>query len=392
MDVRWQINRKIKLGVVADEFFDPRLSRLGGFGWAARQLAGIFNGDPSLGVELVYVASEIAATPEVQETTVHGSRVILRQPSRWRNARRVLRERFDLLLTIDYNLGYSVFLRTLPRTPCIVWVRDPWSPDDVRKVATLRIPGFEDEMPQGRTSYDGSSLARIAREARWFARPLLFATPAPHLRARLRPTYGVDPACFHHLPNPVLLDPQDCTKSERPSAMFLARLDPIKRPWLFAALARRFPEVNFLFLGKSHFAGPGSWRPGDLPGNVRLMGHIDEAEKLRLLSTTWVVVNTSIHEGLAVSLLEALACETPLLACQNPGCIVSRYGIYAGRFDGDGMAALDPLSRGLRMLITDHALRTSLGRSGRNWVRETHSRERFLASFFRLCDHAEVAR
>ena len=50
--------RKIKLGLVTDEFFDAQLGRLGGFGWAARQLGRIFNEDPSLGVELVYVAGE----------------------------------------------------------------------------------------------------------------------------------------------------------------------------------------------------------------------------------------------------------------------------------------------------------------------------------------------
>src|SRR3954452_13308938 len=154
--------RRIKLGVVTDEFFDPRLGRLGGFGWAARQLARIFNGDPSLGVELVYVAGELFAEPGRLEAEANGSRVLLRRHSRLENLRAMQREKFDLLLTIDYNLGYSVFLRSLPRTPAIVWVRDPRTPEDAEKINGLRIPGTGDATPEELMSHDGRSLATIA--------------------------------------------------------------------------------------------------------------------------------------------------------------------------------------------------------------------------------------
>ena len=86
-----------------------------------------------------------------------------------------------------------------------------------------------------------------------------------------------------------------------PKLFFLARLDPYKRPWLFAELARHFPEVEFLFLGKAHHRGEGAWEPNELPDNVKLMGHISGEQKTRILSSAWVLVNTSIHEGLAVS-------------------------------------------------------------------------------------------
>ena len=59
--------RRIKLGVISDEFFERGLGRMGGFGWAARELGRIFNGDPSLGVDLVYVAGEHRAQPGAAE-------------------------------------------------------------------------------------------------------------------------------------------------------------------------------------------------------------------------------------------------------------------------------------------------------------------------------------
>jgi glycosyltransferase involved in cell wall biosynthesis len=386
------MRRTIRLGVITDEFFDPQLGRLGGFGWAARQLGRIFNGDPSLGIELVYVAGEHLAQPGAAEGKVHGSRVILRQPGRLANLHRVRRERFDLLLTIDYNLGYSVYLRSLPRTPAIVWVRDPRTSDDARRILGVRIPGAEEEMPQGLFSHDGSSLARIAKESAWLNRPLFLATPAPLLAAKLKGTYGFEPWELFFLPNPLRLIAREVRKSERPTVVFLARLDPYKRPWLFAELARHFPDVEFRFLGQSHFTGPGGWNPENLPPNVRFFGHVDEDEKLRLLSEAWVAINTSVHEGLAVSFLEALACETPLLSCVNTGFVVSRHGIYTGRFEGSGMHGIDAFRQGLQALLDDPARRRELGGKGRAWVQSTHSLEAFLATFFRLCDRAGVNR
>ena len=382
------VRKRLKLGVITDEFFDAQLGRLGGFGWAARQLGEIFNGDPTLGVDLVYIAGEHLATAGRNETTVHGSRVILRQRSRVANFRAMQREQFDLLLTIDYNLGYSVYLRSLPRTPTIVWVRDPRTPEDAERIRAVRLPGDDVTVPQGLMSHDGRSLARIARESRLTRRTLLLATPTPLLVSKLEGAYGFEPWDFHFLPNPIRLDPASRSKSPTPTVVFLARLDPYKRPWVTVELARRFPHVQFQLLGQAHCVGEGAFSTENLPPNVHLLGHVGEREKQRLLSEAWVAINTSVHEGLAVSFLEALACDTPLLSCVNTGFTVSRFGIYTGRFDGDGMASIAAFSAGLQTLLDQPALRADLGRRGREWVRATHSLENFVANFHRLSDFA----
>lgn len=376
--------KRLKLGVITDEFFDASLGRLGGFGWAARRLGEIFNGDRSLNVDLVYVAGEHLATPDRAEAQVHGSRVILRQRSRLANLLAMQRERFDLLLTIDYNLGYSVYLRALPRTPAIVWVRDPRTPTDAARILDVRIPHSEHDVPQGLMSHDGRSLARIAREAAVMRRRLLLATPTPLLVRKLEGAYGFEPWDLHLLPNPVDFAPAERRKSVQPTVAFLARLDPYKRPWLFTALARHFPDVEFRFLGQSHFSGPGSFDTSNLPPNVRLLGHVGETEKQRLLSEAWVAINTSVHEGLAVSFLEALACETPLLSCVNTGYVVSRFGIYTGRFDGSGVDSIDAFRTGLQTLLGNATLRADLGARGRAWVQSVHAVPSFVAHFNRL--------
>ena len=81
---------RLKLGVIGDEFFDPKLGRMGGFGWACQQLASVF-GDGALGVDLIFLTNELLARDGVDETTTHGCRLILRPSSRWEWLRRVRR-------------------------------------------------------------------------------------------------------------------------------------------------------------------------------------------------------------------------------------------------------------------------------------------------------------
>jgi glycosyltransferase involved in cell wall biosynthesis len=385
------MNKRLRVGVITDEFMEPSLGRLGGFGWAAGQVAKVFNEDPSLGVDLIYLAAEHRASPGRDYAEAHGTRIVLRQPSRLANLRKVRAERLDLLMTIDYNHGHSVYLRALPRTPAIIWVRDPRPPAEADRVTGVRIPGEDAITPQGLFSHDGASLAGIARESAWLGRPLLMASPSPHLVTRVAGAYGFEPWDFYFLPNPLMLDPKPVPKPKPRSVVFLGRLDPVKRPWLFASLAARFPDVEFRFLGQSHFSGRGSWQPADLPGNVRFLQHVGEAEKIRLLSEASVTINTSVHEGLAISFLESLACGTPLLACVDTGFVVSRYGIFVGHFDGSGVEALPAFECGLRQLLGDERRRRDLGEAGREWVRRTHSRDTFVAAFNRLRELAGVA-
>jgi glycosyltransferase involved in cell wall biosynthesis len=373
--------KRIKLGIVSNEFFGHEIGGMGGFGWAARQVANLFNKHPQHGVEAVFLNRTLQCT----NNQVHNTPIIARDGGRLSSLRMLRAERIDLLLMIDYRPSYRFFAGALPRTPIIVWVRDPRTSEDVREIKTLRVPGAGALLPQGTEAIDCTSLGKIVRASRLLRRPVLFATPAPHLATKVPAAYRVKPAEVSFLPNIVDLYPGEVSKSTAPRVVFLGRFDPIKRPWLFAKLAEQFPEVEFLFIGQSHFEGEGAWQPADLPANVSLLGHVDGAEKLKTLASAWALVNTSIHEGLAVSFLEALACETPIISSQNPGDVVSRFGVYVGRWDGDGLDALPHFGEALKRLLPDSATRARLGKEGRAWVAETHSPAQFLRAYRALC-------
>lgn len=386
---------KIKLGLIANEFYDLSLGRMGGFGVAIRQVSDCFNYDPGLDVEPVFLSSGLSNTISESEVYAHGTRLILLPKDKSKCAQILNKEKFDIILTMDYRRNYRPIIEAMPRVPVIIWVHDPRTPYDMKRIEGTRIPGQGDNIPQGLKPVDCTSLAELVKKSKlpFSKRSILFAQPAKYYEEKVVGTYGIQPSEITFLPNiieHVIEEPSNIKKTERPSVVFLARLDPYKRPWLFSELATYFPEVDFIFMGKNHFQGLGAWEQTSLSNNVRLMGHVDGEEKIRILSSAWVLVNTSIHEGLAISFLEALMCETPILSCVDSENVVSRYGVYVGRWDGTGQEAIPKFVEGLQRLLDDDDLRKRLAKNGKDWVKSTHCKSRFLEGFEHLCGESGV--
>lgn len=383
--------RPMKVGIIANELYSPEVGRMGGFGWAVQQIARCFSSDPALAVEPVLLMGERArvASPP---TVLHGARVLWLTDSVRVWARRLWQEKFDVLLSIDYRSNYRAFFLLLPLTPIIVWVRDPRDKADHRRIATLRVPDDETVPPQGVQRPNTHSLSTIATLSKLLGRPLTFAVTTPALIPKISDTYRVRQASVSVLPNIVMPHMGTIQKAERPTVAFLGRLDPIKRPWLAIELARRLPEVEFVVMGQSHFDGPGSWQPGNVPGNIRLLGHADEKMKQRFLASAWLLINTSIHESLAISFLEALACEVPLVSCVNPENIVSRFGEWVGPLEGTGMEGLPAFEAAIKNLLAHHLHRQEIGRQGRAWVENTQSQAGFFLAFSAICNQLSTAK
>lgn len=376
------------VGIVANEFFDPELGRMGGFGWAARRTAECLGENPELEYRALLLAGRGGIADDKRATRSNGVPLVRYDDIVTRYARGLARARVSLFLAIDFRPNYLPVLEARPETPVIVWIRDPATPDDVARMATLEIP-LSTEPPAGISAIDCRAVGPLVSRKEAAGSRVVFATPAPALAAVEAPAaYGTPIPHISFLPNPLDLVPGEVTKSPRPRVVFLSRLDPIKRPWVFVELARRFPHAEFLMLGQAHFTGPGTWQPSHLPPNLRLLGHVDETAKRAVLKSAWMIVTTSIHEGLPISFLEALHCATPIVACHDPEHVTSRFGAYVGRWHGSGLEALDAFSDAIGRLLDDHDLRARLGQEGRAWVRSTHTRERFVSAFAGLAESA----
>jgi glycosyltransferase involved in cell wall biosynthesis len=147
------------------------------------------------------------------------------------------------------------------------------------------------------------------------------------------------------LPTPIVIPP-DLPKAERPTVCYLARWDRRKRPELFLELARQFPQVRFIAVGRSRDAEYERRlraKYANLP-NLEMPGYLDPFDAgglSSLLSPSWIMVNTALREGLPNAFLEAGAHGCAILSAVDPGGFTSRFGLRVQDDDfGSGLAQL----------------------------------------------------
>jgi glycosyltransferase involved in cell wall biosynthesis len=371
----------LKLAIISNEFFDAAHGRFGGFGWATQQVATLFQSKPECGIDIVYIDGQQKEKLPDQELIVRGTPVIQHDGDKKRLKARLQSEQVDLFLLIDYRPTYNLPLSLLPKIPLILWARDPRTPVDEKRVLDIRMPNYNGQ-PGGLQTPCCHKFNKIYLWAKLTRRKIAIATPSDFLKKKIPLTYNLKKPKVVILPNIINMRPEPIQKATSPEVVFLGRLDPYKRPWLYEELAKRIPEAKFFMMGKAHFAPPSGYQlPEIMPKNLISLGHQNEEEKQQGLKRAWLLVNTSVHEGLAVSFQEALRCETPVISSVNPENVASRFGHYVGDFTGSGLESLDAFERAIRNLIENDKKRLQLGIKGREWVQATHSEETFLRAF-----------
>jgi glycosyltransferase involved in cell wall biosynthesis len=165
------------------------------------------------------------------------------------------------------------------------------------------------------------------------------------------------------LPTPVAV-PESVHKAEVPTVCYLARWDRRKRPEVFLDLAARFPEVRFIAFGTSRdrdYERQLRARYARL-ANLEMPGHVDQFESPAVgnaLTESWILVNTSVREGLPNAFLEAAAHGCAILSAADPDGFASRFGVRVER---------DDYAAGLADLLRSGRWR-ALGQRGQEHVR-----------------------
>jgi len=90
-----------------------------------------------------------------------------------------------------------------------------------------------------------------------------------------------------------------------------------------------------------------------------------------------ILVNTSIHEALPISFLEALSFGTLLVSNRNPEELTERFGIYVGDVLGDGFDKVDLFVDAIRNLMLDDEKCRVLGEQAIQYIKDRHSVESF---------------
>ena len=161
-------------------------------------------------------------------------------------------------------------------------------------------------------------------------------------------------------------------KAARPTLVFGGRLRRYKgRDWVLRSLPRVLEKVPQLRL---QVIGDGPWQPElvrqaaarGVAHAVEFCGFLPFADKVRRIQAAWAVVQPSPKEGWGLTVVEAGACGTAVVAADSPGLRDSVRRDETGllvRYDDDD-ALVDALTR----VLTDAPLRERLAAAGVAWA------------------------
>jgi glycosyltransferase involved in cell wall biosynthesis len=262
-------------------------------------------------------------------------------PGRWQN------REHDLLLPLDLaRAGGDVVL-----SPAL---------DPPARCARPWVQTVHDALP-----IEGRGSDRFRKQAERYRRAAALITISRWTADEAVRLMGLDPARLHVIPHGVATHFRPGPRTaDRPYLMFVGEYDPRKRHDLaFAAvgaLADRGLPHELRVTGRQapwyaeslaalHAAAPH-------PDRVRLLGHVDTDELVRLYQGAEALVVTSEAEGFGFPALEAMACGTPVVAFANSATteIVGEGGVLVD--DGD----FEALVRALVSIATEPGRRDDL--------------------------------
>ncbi len=168
--------------------------------------------------------------------------------------------------------------------------------------------------------------------------------------------------------------PTGISRSSKPLIGYMGRLKRYKSVdhllEAFASLRRKnTPDLELLIIGD------GDDKPRleniakqlGVSNAVRFTGFVGEEEKVRLLQEVWFVVNTSSKEGWGLTVIEANACGTTVLASDVPGLRDAVKNDETGLLYEYGN--IKQLEEKILLLLRDGALRQRLESSAMTWAK-----------------------
>ncbi|MCH7744852.1 MAG: glycosyltransferase, partial [Chloroflexi bacterium] len=176
------------------------------------------------------------------------------------------------------------------------------------------------------------------------------------------------------LPNPIdteLFRPIPDVDKEKGLIAFVGRLEPEKNLDLLVRAVLRTPEARLILVGAgSQETALRSLAAGS--NQVEFCGTMPNSELPELLNRAEVFVLPSQYEGSPKALLEAMACELPVIGTNAPGIRdVIQHGV-------NGLLCAESeqdIAVAIRTLLADQVLRSQLACQARLFVTEYHSQE-----------------
>jgi glycosyltransferase involved in cell wall biosynthesis len=160
--------------------------------------------------------------------------------------------------------------------------------------------------------------------------------------------------------------------NKTPLVGYLGRLRKYKRVEHFLqaipAILARFPVAQFVVVGEGNHRRNLERLAQSLgvDDRVHFTGAVSHREKVLLLNQMWVAVHPSPKEGWGLTVIEANACGTPVVAANSPGLrdavVHNRTGLLYE------YGHIQQLTEAVCRLLADDALRETMGGQARMWA------------------------
>ncbi len=190
-------------------------------------------------------------------------------------------------------------------------------------------------------------------------------------KLKLTPKQNID------IVNPGTLLPQlpkGLKKTPYPTFCYVGRLKPYKNIDVaihaFATILSKHPNAKFVIAGEGEaiFTLKPLVEELDLTDSVSFIGRISDDEKYSLLAQSWAMIQPSSFEGWGITVIEANACGTPVIASDVIGLrdsvLADKTGLLFPAKDKNALVAV------MKRIIASPLLRSRLTRNGKIWALE----------------------
>jgi glycosyltransferase involved in cell wall biosynthesis len=369
-------NKKIKVGLIIDEFFGAAGTAYGGYGFLARRYVAKYIPNDEIQIDVLLGKRHgrlFAKKFEVDGVTLY------RLPKYSLTCRRFLkRQNYDIFLSIEITSDWVLPHVPDPKKKLIFWIQDPrplsaWE-NTINTMQSIKDPYFYSQTNcEQINDWNKQGLIRFISQGNCLNQPAFELYDLPH---NTPVTY---------LPNPIEIDTyfRLNLKEKKKQIIFLGRLEAQKRVWLFCEIAKKLPEYEFYVLGQfcrhlkdNHRMTDPYINAGIL--NLHFMGHVDGKEKIKLIRESRLLICTSIWEGIPISWLECLSYGTLIVSDLEREGLIEKFGEYVGEVLGDGFDGVERFLPAIKKLMENDDLYVKKAEAAIAYIRETHNIPRFV--------------
>lgn len=370
------MNQNTKVIIFVNEFFGAWNTPRGGYGFLARHLIPQALGLPNSNITVCLGRSRSLFKSEECITT-EGIKLLKLPKLRYLAARIV--NSYDLVISIEATVDFLFSLKKRLRKKILFWIQDPRPASDWQEINSVNLAK--------EPCYWNDKTYSLVKEC-YDLNLIQFATQARFLSKKAIELYHLPPNInIPFLPNPLEINASEHQEKSN-NIIFLGRLDSVKRGWLFCEIAKQMPKYNFYVMGKSSNDTESNNNSiinkyRTLP-NLHFLGHCEGPRKTEHLLKAKILINTSIHEALPVSFLEAFSYEVSIVSNQNPDGLVERFGIFIGSSYGDGWHDIPKFVEAVNYLMEHESERKLKAMQAKSYVKSVHSFYNFKKIFYEL--------